>query len=240
MYAMLGTRPDLAYSIGCLSRFNSNPGTTHVTALKHVLRYLAGTTDYQLVYGTQSISVAQHIDSNQAVPFTVFGYCDSDYAACVDERLSVAGWVFMAAGGATSWQSQKQKAVALSTVEAEYMAACAASKEGVWQRAILTQAGVSTGHAMLILTDNQGAMALAKNPNHHQRSKHIEVRYHYVRQQVAKRTIRLDYVATADQAADQLTKPLSKVQHDRCLAAMGIRSTSAPVSSPLKFYTLRP
>ena len=207
MYAMLGTRPDLAYSVGCLSRFNSNPSTTHVTALKHVLRYLAGTTDYQLVYGTQSTSVAQHSNSNQAVPFTVFGYCDSDYAACVDERLSVAGWVFMAAGGATSWQSQKQK---------------------------------SHRTRLLILTDNQGAMALAKNPNHHQRSKHIDVRYHYVRQQVAKRTIRLDYVATADQAADQLTKPLSKVQHDRCLAAMRIRSASASDGSPLKFYTLRP
>ena len=157
----------------------------------------------------QSTSVAHHNDNNQAAPFTVFGYCDSDYAACVDERLSVAGWVFMAAGGATSWQSQKQKAVALSTVEAEYMAACAASKEGVWQRAILAQAGVSTGHAMLILTDNQGAMALAKNPNHHQRSKHIDVRYHYVRRQVAKRVIQLEYIATAEQAADQLTKPLS-------------------------------
>ena len=128
---MLGTRPDLAYSVGCLSRFNSNPGATHVAALKHVLRYLAGTIDYQLVYGTPSTTIAHHSASNQAAPFEVFGYCDSDYAACVDERLSVAGWVFMAAGGATSWQSQMQKAVALSTVEAEYMATCAASKEGV-------------------------------------------------------------------------------------------------------------
>ena len=92
---------------------------------------------------------------------------------------------------------------------------------------------------MLILTDNQGAMALAKNPNHHQRSKHIDVRYHYVRQQVAERIIQLDYVATTHQAADQLTKPLSKVQHDRCLAAMGVRSPSAPADSPLKLYTLR-
>jgi transposase InsO family protein len=228
MYAMLGTRPDLAYSVGCLSRFNSNPGAAHVAALKHVLRYLAGTTDYCLVYG-----------SNQVAPFDVFGYCDSDYAACVDDRRSVAGWVFMAAGGATSWQSQKQKSVALSTVEAEYMAACAACKEAVWQRAILAQAGVSTDQPMLILTDNQGAMALAKNPNHHQRSKHIDIRYHYVRQQVSKRTVQLDYIATADQAADQLTKPLSKVQHDRCLVAMGIRSASAPTGSLLKLHTLR-
>ena len=104
---------------------------------------------------------------------------------------------------------------------------------------MLAQAGVSTSHAMLILTDNQGVMALAKNPNHHQRSKHIDVRYHYVRQQVAKHTIRLDYTATADQAADQLTKPLSKVQHDRCLAGMGIRSASVSDDSPLKLYTLR-
>jgi hypothetical protein len=177
--------------------------------------------------------------SDQTVPFDVHGYCDSDYAACVDDRCSVTGWVFMAAGGATSWQSQKQKSVALSTVEAEYMAACAASKEAVWQRAMLAQAGVTTDQPMLILTDNQGAMALAKNPNHHQRSKHIDVRYHYVRQQVARRTIRLDYVATAHQAADQLTKPLGKPQHDHCIAAMGIRSSSAHESSPLRVHTLR-
>ena len=234
MYAMMGTRPDLAYSVGYLSRFSSNPGLAHVTALKHVLRYLAGTSDYQLVYGT-----SQRNESSPSRPFQVYGYCDSDYAACVDDRLSVAGWVFLAAGGATSWQSQKQKSIALSTVEAEYMAACAACKEAVWQTAVWGQAGLSSDDPMVILSDSQGAMALAKNPEHHARSKHIDVRYHYVRRVVADGAVRLEYVASADQAADQLTKPLSKPQHDRCLAAMGIRSAHAPADSPLHLHTLR-
>ena len=234
MYAMMGTRPDLAYSVGYLSRFSSNPGPAHVTALKHVLRYLAGTSDYQLVYGT-----SQRDESSPSGQFQVYGYCDSDYAACVDDRRSVAGWVFIAAGGATNWQSQKQKSIALSTVEAEYMAACAACKEAVWQTAVWGQAGLSSDDPMVILCDSQGANALAKNPEHHSRSKHIDVRYHYVRRVVADGVVLLEHVASANQAADQLTKPLSKPQHDRCLGAMGIRSAHASADSPLHLHTLR-
>ena len=133
----------------------------------------------------------------------------------------MAGWVFVAAGGATNWQSQKQKCIAQSTVEAEYMAACAACKEAVWQTAVWGQAGLSSDDPMVILCDNQGAMALAKNPEHHARSKHIDVRYHYVRQVVADGVVRLEYVASANQAADQLTKPLSKPQHEPLLGRHG-------------------
>ena len=168
----------------------------------------------------------------------MFGYCDSDYAACVDERLSVAGWVFMAAGGATSWQSQSRGPWH-----------CPPSRLSIWR--LVQRPRKAYGSAPSSLRQvcpptvqcsssrtirRHGA---GQNPNHHQRSKHIDVRYHYVRQQVAKRVIQLDYIATADQAADQLTKPLSQVQHDRCLAAMGIRSASASDSSPLTLYTPR-
>ena len=149
MCGQLGTRPDLADSVGCLSHFNSNPGATHVAALKHVLRYLAGTTVYQLVYGTPSTTASHASSSNQAVR-----------GGLGVQRLQ----------GELPAGSHRNRRLWRCPPSKRVLAACAASKEGVWQRAILAQAGVSTNSPMLILTDNQGAMPLTKNPNHHQRS----------------------------------------------------------------------
>jgi hypothetical protein len=216
MYAMLGTRPDLAFAVGALSRFNSNPGVAHWTHLKRVLRYLAGTINHRLTFGVA--------DNRGSQAFTL-GYCDADWATSTDDRRSTTGWVFMAAGGAISWQSQRQKSVALSTVEAEYMAECQAAKEAVWLRALLNELGLESEAEgpTTILTDSQGAMALAKNPEHHQRSKHIDIRYHFVREQVAQGSIELVYIHTSDMAADQLTKPLSRDQHVHCVRLMGLQ-----------------
>ena len=216
MYAMLGTRPDLAFAIGSLSRFNSNPGQAHWIHLKRVLRYLAGSITHKLTYGSDALGRSSHSAS------TVYGYCDADWASSIDDRRSITGWVYLAAGGAISWQSQKQRSVALSTVEAEYMAQCQAAKEAIWLSALTRELGVGTQAPMTILTDSQGAMALAKNPEHHQRSKHIDIRYHFLRDQVTQGTIELLYVPTRDMAADQLTKPLSRDQHERCIRAMGL------------------
>ena len=152
----------------------------------------------------------------------VLGYCDSDRGASIDDRRSVSGTVFTIAGGAVTWQAQKQKSVALSTVEAEYMAACQAAKDAVWLRAFLMELGLNATAPTTILCDSQGAMALAKNPEHHQRSKHIDLRYHFVREQVAGGTINLVYTSTSDMAADQLTKPLSREMHNRCIRSMGL------------------
>jgi hypothetical protein len=219
MYAMLGTRPDLAFAIGQLTRFNSNPGPQHVAALKRVLRYLRGSINFELMYGAGSSGSSGSSDSK----LTVLGYCDSDWAASIDDRRSVSGTVFTIAGGAVTWQAQKQKSVALSTVEAEYMAACQAAKDAVWLRAFLVGLGLNATAPTNILCDSQGAMALAKNPEHHQRSKHIDLRYHFVREQVVGGAITLVYTPTSDMAADQLTKPLSKEMHNRCIRSMGLR-----------------
>jgi transposase InsO family protein len=222
MYAMLGTRPDLAFAIGQLTRFNSNPGQLHVGALKRVLRYLKGTIDFELTYGTESSGSGESSRSRNST-LTVLGHCDSDWAASIDDRRSVSGTVFTIAGGAVTWQAQRQKSVALSTVEAEYMAACQAAKDAVWLRAFLTGLGLSASAPTNILCDSQGAIALAKNPEHHQRSKHIDLRYHFVREQVTGGAITLVYVPTKDMVADQLTKPLSKDTHNRCIRGMGLR-----------------
>jgi hypothetical protein len=214
MYAMLGTRPDLAYAMGMLSRFNNNPGQSHWVALKRVLRYLRTTIDRKLTYGTVGASGSK---------LSVKGYCDADWGGSIDDRRSITGWVFLVAGGAISWKAQKQHTVALSSVEAEYMAASLATREAMWIRSMLQELGLTSTNPLSILTDSQGSMALAKNPEHHQRSKHIDIRHHFIREQVAMRIIELTYISTEQMAADQLTKPLTQVQHERCIRSMGLQ-----------------
>jgi hypothetical protein len=133
MYAMLGTRPDIAFAVTALSQFNSNPGQPHWTAVKHVMRYLRGTVDYQLTYGPLG---------KAAISPVVIGYSDSDWGSDADDRRSVTGYVFLLGGGAVSWQARKQTTVALSSVEAEYMAATQSTKDAMWWRSTLLEMGV--------------------------------------------------------------------------------------------------
>ena len=219
MYAMLGTRPDLAFAVASLSRFTSNPGQPHVQALKRVLRYLHGTVGHQLTYDGRQGNQGSSSTTSDAL----LGYCDADWGTSMDDRRSITGWVFLVAGGAISWQSQRQKSVALSTVEAEYMAASNATKEAVWLRTLLDELGETQSNPTTILTDNQGSIALAKNPEHHQRSKHIDIRYHFIRERLADGVIQLEYVPGHQMAADQLTKPLPKEAHNVCARRMGLR-----------------
>ena len=123
MYAAMGTRPDVAYAITSLSQFLQSPARPHWVALKRVLRYLKGTQDAQLVY--------RRIPGSADQALTVHGYSDSDWANDINDRRSITGWVFLLYGCAVSWQSRKQRTTALSSVEAEYMAATAATKEAV-------------------------------------------------------------------------------------------------------------
>lgn len=217
MYAMLGTRPDIAFAVASLSQFSSNPGQTHWIAIKHVLRYLKGTMDYKLSYGGVAANV-------QKTPLQFHGFCDSDWGADIDDRRSVTGYVFMLGGGAVSWQSKKQPTVALSSVEAEYMAATQATREAMWWRKLLHELAIQSYPTTVIHSDSQGSIALSKNPEHHARSKHIDIRHHFVREQVAAGTISLQYIPTEDMLADVLTKPLSRDKHSRLVHDMGVHS----------------
>ncbi|HTU07751.1 MAG TPA: Ty1/Copia family ribonuclease HI, partial [Trebonia sp.] len=220
MYAMLGTRPDLAFAVASLSRFTSNPGEPHMQTLKRVLRYLHGTVNHQLAYDGREGDKGRPSNTSGTL---LLGYCDADWATSMDDRRSVTGWVFLVAGGAISWQSQRQKSVALSTVEAEYMAAGNATKEAVWLRTLLNELGETQTNATTILTDNQGSIALAKNPEQHQRSKHIDIRYHFIRERIADGVVQLAYIPGSEMTADQLTKPLAKDAHNQCARRMGLR-----------------
>jgi transposase InsO family protein len=211
MYAMLGTRPDIAYAVSVVSQFMHDPRPVHWKAVKRVLRYLKGTQHYKLTYGA---SESSHFH----------GYTDSNWGNDKGDRRSVCGYVFFLHGGAINWRARKQHSVALSSVEAEYVAACEAGRDAVHWRSFLSDlrsplllSGPTTIHC-----DNQGAIALSKNPEHHDRSKHIDITHHWIRQQVAEGVIHLDYLSTQTMIADVLTKPLTRDRHVELTKAMGV------------------
>ena len=163
MYAMLGTRPDIAYAVSVVSRYGSNPNESHWKAVKRIFRYLRDTVQYHLVF------------RGDLKPLT--GYTDADWAGDQDTRRSTSGYVFDVGSAAISWSSKRQPTVALSTCEAEYIGQTQATKEAVWLRSLLNQLnpGDQATRSVVIYCDNQGAMALAKNPQFHARTKHIDI-----------------------------------------------------------------
>lgn len=151
------------------------------------------------------------------------GYVDADWASDVNDRRSTSGFVFMLGGAAISWESKKQTSVALSSTEAEYIAAAHAAKEAVWLRRLLTELGLDTSHPTTLHIDNQSAIAIARNPEFHDRTKHIQVRYHFLLQVVESGDIALEYIPTGDQIADVLTKGLAREKHEDFAWCMGLR-----------------
>uniref|UniRef100_A0A1J3GF14 Retrovirus-related Pol polyprotein from transposon TNT 1-94 n=1 Tax=Noccaea caerulescens TaxID=107243 RepID=A0A1J3GF14_NOCCA len=200
MYAMIGTRPDLAYSVGLVCRFMSRPVKEHWTAVKWLLRYINGSLKNKLCYRKEG-------------EFVIKGYCDSDYAAYLDKRRSISGMMFTAGGNPISWRSSLQKVAALSTTEAEYMALTEASKEAVWLKGLMNELGFKQ-EAVNIYSDSQSALALAKNVVFHERTKHIAVKYHFIRDLITNRFFLVVKIATAYNPADMLTKdlPVGKFQ----------------------------
>lgn len=196
--------------VGALSRHAAAPGEAHWAALKRVYRYLRGTTDARLVYSGDSVK-------------NPFGYVDADWASDVNDRRSITGYVFVLANGAVSWSSKKQTSVALSSTEAEYMAASAATKEAIWIRTLIRELNMMPSlEPTLLLLDNQSAMSLAKNSVFHDRTKHISIRHHFIREQLEMGEVAVDYVSTNAQVADVLTKGLTREKHIRFTKGMGI------------------
>ena len=212
MYPMLGSRPDLAYTVAALGRHAATPGPDHQRALDRAFRYLQATINRRLVFqrGAPSGNTLQ-------------GFVDADWASDVNDRKSTSGYVFMLGGAAISWSSKKQAAVALSSTEAEYIAAAHAAKEALWLRRLLTELGMPMISPTTLHIDNQSAIAIARNPEFHDRTKHIEVRYHFLRLLVENEQIAPTYLPTGEQIADALTKGLSREKHEKFSELMGLR-----------------
>jgi hypothetical protein len=150
---------------------------------------------------------------------TANGFADADWGSDRDDRKSVTGYVFMINNGPVSWTSHKQSTVATSTMEAEYMALSDASREAIARQQLFTDLNISIPIPRLY-SDNQAALAIAQNLVHHQRSKHIDIRYHFVRHTVQNDQLTIDYVPTAAQTADLLTKALGPQAHTRCIQGL--------------------
>ena len=213
IYAIVCTRPDLAFTLSRLSKFNANPTNIHMAAAYHALRYFRQTSTVGIVYRRTENS-------------ELYAFSDSDFAADPIDRKSTSGFVTIHNGGATSWRSKQQDVVALSTTEAEYIGLSDACRELNWLVPLAQNSGMfkpTESYVPTIYGDNQGSIALATNPIHHNRSKHIDVKfYHYVRNEVENGRVKLKYIPTAEMTADILTKALPQELHQRHMKAMGM------------------
>ena len=191
----------------------ANPGPEHWSGVKRVLRYIKGTLDQGLKF-----------ESSSDCDINLHGYADADWAGDATTRKSTSGYMFSLAGATVSWKSKRQTVVALSSTEAEYIALCLAAQEAIWLRSLLESLGFKQSKATKLYEDNQGAIALTKNPKTHSRTKHIDIKYHYIREAVDKKDIELVYCPTDKMVADILTKGLPRPKFDELRSLMGITS----------------
>src|SRR5579859_419301 len=195
MYAMLCTRPDLAYAVSQISQFNNHPSEEHDAASNRVFKYLRGTSNLGITFDGK-------------VGLEMRAYSDANWGGEVD-RKSVGGYLFCLAGGAVSWTTKKQPTVALSSTESEYMALTQAAKESIWIQRLIEELGIPIANVNVIYADNQGSIALAKNPEYHACTKHIDIQHHFVRECIENSRVILQYVPTNEMAADAMTKGLT-------------------------------
>ena len=214
LYLSTKTRPDIAYAVSDVARFSADPTEEHWAAVKRIMRYLNGTQDMGLLY-----------DGSKTT--TCIGYSDADWAGDLNDRKSTSGYVFQISNAAISWRSKKQSCVALSTAEAEYVALASATQEAIWLRKLLSDLNRKPTGPMLILEDNQAAISMTKNAQYHGRAKHIDIKYHFIREHVANATVKLEYCNSEEMIADIFTKGLSVVQFAKLRKMLGVSSMNS-------------
>ena len=228
MYLVVGTRPDIAFAVATLSKFNSKPSKIHYTAAKRVLRYLKQTKTLALTYHTTIPQAFSNYNPQSNIPTMpqsdLLGFSDSDYAGDSNDRKSTSGYVFTVAGAAVSWRAKKQKLVSLSTVEAEYIGYSEAAREAVWLKRVYDEirGEVMAPKPLMLFCDNQGAIEITRNPKFHERTKHIDIKYHFIRSLVEDNKLSLNYMATSNQTADITTKGLTRDLHWKHVHGLGM------------------
>jgi hypothetical protein len=208
-WVAVGSRPDISFVVGQLAQFMENPGKIHWEAVKRVLRYLKGTKDLKLIYGSTG-------DEG------LLAFADAD-GANQEHRRAISGFVVLIDGGAVSWMSKKQELITLSTMEAEYVAATHAAKELLWLRRLLGEIFRPLKHPILLNCDNQSAIALTRSDGQfHARTKHIDIRWHFIKFCVDNDTIDISYCPTENMTADIFTKALSAQKVKKFTTALGL------------------
>ena len=195
MFLQSCTRPDIAYNVVTAAQFNERPGKSHIQALKRIMRYLQKTKDLRIMYGNNGLDLVV--------------YSDSDYASCPDTRKCFAGRLAILNGGPVTWKSKKMESVTLSTTEAEYMAVTEAVKDVLWLRQLLDDMVCGQTLPTVVYCDNQAAIHMTSSEEFHPRTKHIDVRHHFIKQEIERGNIMVKYVNTKEQAADMMTKSLN-------------------------------
>ena len=199
-WAALATRPDIVFAVATVAHFAANPRPAHWKAVKRIFCYLSGTCNLWLTYGEASTPLK--------------GYADADGSMAKD-RCAISGYTFLIDGGAVSWSLKRQEIVSLSTTESKYVAATHSSKEALWLRSLISEVFGNITSPTTLFSDNQVAIALMCDHQYHLHTKHIDMRYHWIRWVVEKGSIQLIYCLTDNMVANALTKalPSAKVKH---------------------------
>ena len=221
LFLSLFTRPDITLAVNRLTQFNANPLPCHYAAAKRLIRYLKGTKDLRLHFGgEQGNEKDKRLRAYGGVDDLV-GFSDSDWGG-EEDRISVSGYAWFYMGCLIDWGCKKQRTVALSSTEAEYMAMALAMQNGLWLRSSLAQAKLLHSPCTPLHVDNQSAIALGSNSSMHGRAKHIDIKYHFIRHHISDNTFRATWIPTASNTADILTKPLARTLHETHRQALGL------------------
>ena len=210
-YAVIATRPDLAQTLGSVYQFALNPSKEHWTAVKRILRYIKGPVNHGILF-----------DGQKENDVHLQGYVDADWGRNPNERKSQSGYVLFVCGGIVSWASKKQPIIALSSMEAEYIASNLALQEGIWPRSLLNDFGFIQKQPTNMNEGNQGVIAVWKNPKFHSHTKDIDIKFHFIREKTKDSEITLKYCSTQEMIADALAKPLGKIKFQRFKDLMGV------------------
>ena len=211
---LIATRPDLMFAVSMISRYMAKPTELHLMAAKRILRYLKGTIKLGVFYKKGGCE-------------GMVAYADSNYTGDIGDRKSTSGYVFMLGFGAVVWSSRKQPIVTLSTTKAKFVAVAACASQAVWMKRIIEKLSLEESKCTTtIFCDNSSTIKLSKNPMLHGRSKHIDVRFHFLRDLTREGAIELVYCGTQDQLADVMTKPLTVDAFQRFQSQLGVCQVS--------------
>ena len=213
MYLAVHTRPDISYAVSVFSRYLSNPSSNHTKGVYNILRYVRGTVSLGIMYDANAFDTTLHCHS------------DSDWGGNIATRRSTGGSVFFLAGGVISASSKGQTSVALSSTEAEYYALTATIRELLWIQQLMRQMGYSSTDILStkVYGDNQGSLALSENPELHQRTKHIDIKHHFIRDHVTSGRVLPRFISTKLMAADGLTKSLNRAKRGEFIKLLNMR-----------------
>eukprot|EP00253_Pinus_taeda_P009459 PITA_09459 len=217
---LTGTRRDIMHAVGIVGRFQANPKETHLQAIKRIFKYLQGTQGYGLWYP-------------RGTDLTLHAYTDANWAGSVDDRKSTSGGAFFKGPRLVSWFSKKQSSIALSIAEAKYVAAASCCTQLLWMMQTLQDLQITCTPPISVFCDNTSVISISKNPVMHSNTKHISIKYHFLREQVLEKKVRLEYVPSKEQIVDILTKPLPRETFEYLRQKLGVVNASSCVESCL-------